>query len=560
MSNSWGVPVSTLMVPRGVGPKHMGFKNMVFVEVGEDVAAKYDWLKSSDRNGAMGALASDNWRVLVLAPGAHIITATWTLDTDFVAVVGLASPSCTYVKKTSGASALMVQTADTIYLGFFAIYNTESSYNGLQINATDNSDSCYFMFNALGSYTDAGSPIYGISDINGLWEFCETNQGGWRLADNKKLSATMRFCSAGYRGFGGDNANVEISGTLEHCYGGEQSFGGCGNVGCNITGNLYRCEAGSFSFAIGKTFSGKAVGCRGGKHCFAGYDGSTATYFGTFSGVAIDCETTGGNSFGMGHSSCVQSGVIKNCRNGRDSLNNNSYRDPGASTITDNGSRATVILDSAAANSNLTFTAREYGVGGNDISVKIEIPGKSSQYDTVLVTNELITIRIDIAGTTAATVKSLIEAAAAANTLVTVSVEGDGSGNVDEFSETNLAGGVNKPCFAGNAPAYPIDIFEDITLRPFLSGITITNAGASGTLTVSLPAAERGYEFHFEIAAAQQLRLDPDGTETIAIDGSQQGAGKYIVADAIGERCSLKCIVDGQWEQFGALGTWTAEA
>jgi hypothetical protein len=89
-----------------------------------------------------------------------------------------------------------------------------------------------------------------------------------------------------------------------------------------------------------------------------------------------------------------------------------------------------------------------------------------------------------------------------------------------------------------------------------------TTDGAAGTVTFSMPAAVVGLKYRFRVGAAQELRIDPNGTETIALPstGVQGAAGKYLVADANGETVDIECTKTGQWSVFGFTGTWTAEA
>jgi len=92
------------------------------------------------------------------------------------------------------------------------------------------------------------------------------------------------------------------------------------------------------------------------------------------------------------------------------------------------------------------------------------------------------------------------------------------------------------------------------------NGKTFTTVGASGTVTFAMPAATLGQKYRFRVGAAQQLRIDPNGTETIALPstGVQSAAGAYIVADADGETVDIECTKAGQWSVFGYTGTWTA--
>jgi hypothetical protein len=91
-------------------------------------------------------------------------------------------------------------------------------------------------------------------------------------------------------------------------------------------------------------------------------------------------------------------------------------------------------------------------------------------------------------------------------------------------------------------------------------GTTFTNAGASAAVTFALPAATVGLWYRFVVKAAQELRIDPNGSETISLaTGVQQAAGKYITADAAGERISVECVAAGVWETSEAVGTWGVE-
>jgi len=99
------------------------------------------------------------------------------------------------------------------------------------------------------------------------------------------------------------------------------------------------------------------------------------------------------------------------------------------------------------------------------------------------------------------------------------------------------------------------------TLTAEESGSVHTNTGAAGTITLVLPAATVGLQFRFRVGVAQELRLDPNGSETIALPstGVQGAAGKYLVADAIDDSVYLFCAVAGTWSVVSYTGTWTAE-
>lgn len=102
----------------------------------------------------------------------------------------------------------------------------------------------------------------------------------------------------------------------------------------------------------------------------------------------------------------------------------------------------------------------------------------------------------------------------------------------------------------------------DFTLTAADSGTTHTSVGATGTIVANMPEATIGLNYFFYVGAAQQLRIEPLGTNTISLPstGVPGAAGKYLVADASGETVNLICTVAGNWAVAGFTGTWTAEA
>lgn len=93
-------------------------------------------------------------------------------------------------------------------------------------------------------------------------------------------------------------------------------------------------------------------------------------------------------------------------------------------------------------------------------------------------------------------------------------------------------------------------------------GTGFTNTGAGAAIVFALPVAVVGLHYYFYVGVAQELRIDPNGTETISLPstGVPGGAGKYLTADAIGESVHLVCAKAGSWTVYGYTGTWTAEA
>ena len=105
------------------------------------------------------------------------------------------------------------------------------------------------------------------------------------------------------------------------------------------------------------------------------------------------------------------------------------------------------------------------------------------------------------------------------------------------------------------------------TVQAAESGSVLTNLGASGTVTFTLPPATVGLHYTFVVRAAQILRVDPNGSETLettAVPRVAAAAGKYIGATGsttggIGAGLHLVCLEAGKWAVLNFEGTWTTE-
>lgn len=152
------------------------------------------------------------------------------------------------------------------------------------------------------------------------------------------------------------------------------------------------------------------------------------------------------------------------------------------------------------------------------------------------------------------------------------------NGRVDDVANGNVIGiALEAATAAGdvveilpNVPHYAASITN--TVVPRTTNLTLTDGdsdkiytttGASGTVVFTLPASTAsGVRFLFYVGAAQELRIDPNGSETIALPstGVQGAAGKYLTADAVGEWVEVRSLVAGGWAVTGFAGTWTAES
>lgn len=116
----------------------------------------------------------------------------------------------------------------------------------------------------------------------------------------------------------------------------------------------------------------------------------------------------------------------------------------------------------------------------------------------------------------------------------------------------------------GRAPIAVEHHTADATLTAAECGTLHTNKGAGGAISLTLPAASAanlGLRYRFYVGAAQQLKVEPNGTDVISLpsSGVAEAAGDYIVADAIGETVEVVAVDTGVWAVYGFTGTWTGQ-
>ncbi len=132
------------------------------------------------------------------------------------------------------------------------------------------------------------------------------------------------------------------------------------------------------------------------------------------------------------------------------------------------------------------------------------------------------------------------------------------NGDIESITDCRTGHNFVMPYGAGGVTKTIEAHTSNDTLTTAESGTVHTNLGATGTVTLTLPAsAPAGTVFTFAVQATQQLRIEP-GTATIR-DDSGQAAGKYKVADAIGECLSIVADSNGDWVTIAKNGTWTEE-
>ncbi len=208
---------------------------------------------------------------------------------------------------------------------------------------------------------------------------------------------------------------------------------------------------------------------------------------------------------------------------------------------------------------------RVYDEGGLDIGVK---PGKfwlgtqlvsyqGSSGNTLADDKTNIYVYLDSSGNLVTNEYSdFPDMAAAPHTrLAVVTTSG---GDIIAITDCRVGHNFVLPYAAGGVKTTIEAHTADDTLTQAESGSIHTNLGATGTVTLTLPAsAPAGTKFAFAVQAAQALRVEP-GSATIR-DDSGQTAGKYKSASAIGACLALVADSNGDWVTIAKNGTWTEE-
>lgn len=108
---------------------------------------------------------------------------------------------------------------------------------------------------------------------------------------------------------------------------------------------------------------------------------------------------------------------------------------------------------------------------------------------------------------------------------------------------------------------YNVTQAAGLTLTTSDSGCIVTNVGASGAATVTLPTdAPTGTYFRFFVSAAQELRVLPGaGNKIVGLGALAPADAEYVTANANGEHLNILANSSGDWQCVGFSGTWTEQ-
>lgn len=183
--------------------------------------------------------------------------------------------------------------------------------------------------------------------------------------------------------------------------------------------------------------------------------------------------------------------------------------------------KASLAIGVVASNNALTITSKSTGVLGNNTSLRLVAPSGNNVALSVGVTGAAITVRLatgstGLVTTTAAQLKTAIEANAAANALVGLANTGasTGAGTMAALATTFLSGGVDE--------AFPLN-------TPVLiagSRVEAAKLGATGTLA---DAVDSIFDQAGAVIVVVRVAVGEDDAETTAnvIGGVNSGTGNY---------------------------------
>jgi len=152
---------------------------------------------------------------------------------------------------------------------------------------------------------------------------------------------------------------------------------------------------------------------------------------------------------------------------------------------------ATLLVDCAAANADVTYTAINGGISGNDITIAYIDPAGAAALSVVVV-GDAITVNLAHDGaaitSTAADVVAAVAASGAASLLVTGVADGTGLGLVNAEVATNLAdGGVVADTYSTTMTVYD-SLGNDIPLTITFTRTT-TGDGGLWEASVAIPSS-----------------------------------------------------------------------
>lgn len=143
---------------------------------------------------------------------------------------------------------------------------------------------------------------------------------------------------------------------------------------------------------------------------------------------------------------------------------------------------------------DLTYTADDVGVAGNDITIAYVDDGTGGA-ETVDVTGTDIVVHMEAAVSTATQIKTAVDASAPASALISVAVTGTGSNAQNAAAETPLADGA-EPAITTDADALIVALDASAPVQALISN---TGSGASPLTALSATPLATGADTEIDL-------------------------------------------------------------
>ena len=480
---------------------------------------------------------------------------------------------------------------------------------GLDVNC-DNTKSRYINMNFFGmtnttwylpDCTDGSFPVFGHSDINGVWiNFNATSDafrvGPYKMVDGQFYTGTCWYKtigtipSQGYLGgfcFAGDIVGVSIGPHFiaKDVTTGFASFCGCWTFSGPIAdgAQFIRVKGGVNNCGLNNHFGGTVRDSIFGM-CFAGAKyGSIGDA--NYGGDVRNTTVQGLGSEGMYHyypetfksfagtrvvgedcNGVLNNAIIQNVTYGNvgDETAGTNLRPLWPKTFTAGTHAMLTTHFSAGDSANIILTSKYSGRTSNGISLTITNGGKSGTFTTNTVDLDILITKFTSTAKTGGQLVTLINTDG--NSPAVATLVGDGTGNIDNtYAQTYLAGGSSPPLFKGNA-SYPIRCTEPNTfVSPFYNGGTYQmNVGAYATTSdcnVYLPPADPNMQYEYGFVdnnPTYKMTITPySGDQIRRSTGTLLAANQTDTSDAsIFGRTKLKCYEPNIWTEDANSGWW----
>lgn len=89
------------------------------------------------------------------------------------------------------------------------------------------------------------------------------------------------------------------------------------------------------------------------------------------------------------------------------------------------------------------------------------------------------------------------------------------------------------------------------------TGTLFTNTGAAGAVVFTLPTADPGLVYYFNVQVAQTFTITADTSDKIRSTSTLSAAAGSASCSTIGNTLMLVCTAANEWEVMAIGGSWT---